>query len=96
MSLICENKPAMHLPTKAREVYDVTGAGDTVIATLGASIAAGEDFVITSYSIHYTKLYECLKYLFLKQVLRLALLANCHVGLWLLKFLCLFWLELGK
>ncbi len=29
-----------HLPTEAREVYDVTGAGDTVIATLGAALAA--------------------------------------------------------
>lgn len=32
---------ALHLPTRAREVYDVTGAGDTVIATLAASLAAG-------------------------------------------------------
>ncbi len=31
-----------HLPTRAREVYDVTGAGDTVIATLAAALAAGE------------------------------------------------------
>lgn len=29
------------LPTQAREVYDVTGAGDTVVAALAASIAAG-------------------------------------------------------
>ena len=32
----------LHIPTVAREVYDVTGAGDTVIATLAAAIAAGE------------------------------------------------------
>lgn len=32
---------ALHLPTRAREVYDVTGAGDTVIATLAAALAAG-------------------------------------------------------
>ncbi|EDY86229.1 bifunctional protein HldE [gamma proteobacterium HTCC5015] len=32
-------------PTRAREVFDVTGAGDTVIATLAASIAAGCDLV---------------------------------------------------
>jgi D-beta-D-heptose 7-phosphate kinase/D-beta-D-heptose 1-phosphate adenosyltransferase len=31
----------LHLPTRAREVFDVTGAGDTVIATLGAALAAG-------------------------------------------------------
>ena len=30
-----------HLPAAAREVADVTGAGDTVVATLGAAIAAG-------------------------------------------------------
>jgi D-beta-D-heptose 7-phosphate kinase / D-beta-D-heptose 1-phosphate adenosyltransferase len=33
----------VHSPTRAREVYDVTGAGDTVIATLAASLAAGLD-----------------------------------------------------
>ncbi|EKD45627.1 MAG: hypothetical protein ACD_69C00203G0003 [uncultured bacterium] len=43
MSLICEDNSVVHLPTEAQEVYDVTGAGDTVIATLGAAIAAGED-----------------------------------------------------
>ena len=32
-------------PTRAREVYDVTGAGDTVIATLATSLAAGCDMV---------------------------------------------------
>ena len=30
-----------HQPTLAREVFDVSGAGDTVIATLGLSLAAG-------------------------------------------------------
>src|ERR1700723_1437435 len=32
-----------HSPIRAREVFDVTGAGDTVIATLAASLAAGLD-----------------------------------------------------
>jgi D-beta-D-heptose 7-phosphate kinase/D-beta-D-heptose 1-phosphate adenosyltransferase len=31
-------------PALAREVFDVSGAGDTVIATIGASVAAGLDF----------------------------------------------------
>jgi D-beta-D-heptose 7-phosphate kinase/D-beta-D-heptose 1-phosphate adenosyltransferase len=31
----------VHVETAAREVYDVTGAGDTVIATLAAALAAG-------------------------------------------------------
>ncbi|MBU6504954.1 MAG: D-glycero-beta-D-manno-heptose-7-phosphate kinase [Betaproteobacteria bacterium] len=30
-----------HEPTRAQEVYDVSGAGDTVIATLGVALAAG-------------------------------------------------------
>ena len=40
MSLICHDHQPIHIPTRAREVYDVTGAGDTVIATLGAALAA--------------------------------------------------------
>ena len=34
---------AMHEPTQAREVFDVSGAGDTVIATIGLMLAAGVD-----------------------------------------------------
>jgi D-beta-D-heptose 7-phosphate kinase/D-beta-D-heptose 1-phosphate adenosyltransferase len=34
---------SFHSPTRAREVFDVTGAGDTVIATLAASVAGGLD-----------------------------------------------------
>jgi len=30
-----------HIPTRAREVYDVTGAGDTVLAVLGLGLASG-------------------------------------------------------
>lgn len=32
---------AVHIPTSARKVYDVTGAGDTVIAVLGLALASG-------------------------------------------------------
>lgn len=32
------------IPTEAREVFDVSGAGDTVIAAFGAAIAAGADW----------------------------------------------------
>ena len=39
MSLFERGGSIMHVPTQAREVYDVTGAGDTVIATLGAAYA---------------------------------------------------------
>jgi len=34
---------AMHVPAQAREVYDVSGAGDTVIAALAVMLAAGAD-----------------------------------------------------
>ncbi|MSQ55583.1 MAG: D-glycero-beta-D-manno-heptose-7-phosphate kinase [Betaproteobacteria bacterium] len=34
-------KGAMHVPAQAREVYDVSGAGDTVIAALAVMLAAG-------------------------------------------------------
>ena len=36
-----ESGTAMHVPAQAREVYDVSGAGDTVIATLAVMTAAG-------------------------------------------------------
>lgn len=45
MSLIRPGMNAVHLPTYAREVYDVTGAGDTVIGTLGTCLASGMDIV---------------------------------------------------
>lgn len=42
MSLISRQQKPLHLPTEAREVYDVTGAGDTVISVLAASLAANK------------------------------------------------------
>ena len=41
MMLLEGNQDAVFVETAAQEVYDVTGAGDTVIATLGAALAAG-------------------------------------------------------
>ncbi|EPL9571547.1 bifunctional D-glycero-beta-D-manno-heptose-7-phosphate kinase/D-glycero-beta-D-manno-heptose 1-phosphate adenylyltransferase HldE [Providencia rettgeri] len=41
MSLIRRDEAPLHLPTQAQEVFDVTGAGDTVIGVLAASIASG-------------------------------------------------------
>ena len=41
VTLIQRGQPPHHQPTRAREVYDVTGAGDTVSAALGCGIAAG-------------------------------------------------------
>jgi D-beta-D-heptose 7-phosphate kinase/D-beta-D-heptose 1-phosphate adenosyltransferase len=43
MSLFNQQSPAYHLPALAKEVYDVTGAGDTVVSTLACALAAGVD-----------------------------------------------------
>lgn len=42
MTLIQKNEPPFTIPAKAQDVYDVTGAGDTVIATLVAMMAEGK------------------------------------------------------
>ena len=42
MTLVREGGEVAHIATRAREVFDVTGAGDTVIATLAAALAGGE------------------------------------------------------
>ncbi len=44
MSLFTEEY-TRHVPTMAREVFDVSGAGDTVIATLGAMLAQGKNLI---------------------------------------------------
>lgn len=41
MTLLRPGQEELHMPARAREVYDVTGAGDTVIAVLAAAVAAG-------------------------------------------------------
>jgi D-beta-D-heptose 7-phosphate kinase/D-beta-D-heptose 1-phosphate adenosyltransferase len=43
MTLIQQKAQPIHLPTRAREVFDVTGAGDTVISVLATALAAGQD-----------------------------------------------------
>lgn len=44
MVLLQKSRTPVTLATRAREVFDVTGAGDTVIGTLAAAIAAGADY----------------------------------------------------
>jgi D-beta-D-heptose 7-phosphate kinase/D-beta-D-heptose 1-phosphate adenosyltransferase len=41
MTLVCREQAALHLPTRAREVADVSGAGDTLVATLVVAMAVG-------------------------------------------------------
>lgn len=48
MTLLQKNKKSLHLTARARKVYDVTGAGDTVIATLAVAIGAGIDLIASS------------------------------------------------
>lgn len=41
MTLVTQDGHVDHLPAEAREVFDVSGAGDTVVATLAAALSAG-------------------------------------------------------
>jgi D-beta-D-heptose 7-phosphate kinase/D-beta-D-heptose 1-phosphate adenosyltransferase len=41
MSLFLEDEDPIHIPTMAREVYDVTGAGDTVVSVLALALGCG-------------------------------------------------------
>ena len=43
MTLIRPDSPELHLPARAQEVFDVTGAGDTVISVLAAALASGDN-----------------------------------------------------
>lgn len=41
MTLLKRNETPLYFPTQAKEVYDVTGAGDTVIGVLSAALSSG-------------------------------------------------------
>ena len=41
MSLYRRDRESVHLPAKARQVFDVSGAGDTVVAVIALGLAAG-------------------------------------------------------
>ncbi|HDR1822702.1 bifunctional D-glycero-beta-D-manno-heptose-7-phosphate kinase/D-glycero-beta-D-manno-heptose 1-phosphate adenylyltransferase HldE [Pasteurella multocida] len=49
MTLLRPNQPAFHLATEAKEVFDVTGAGDTVISVLATGLADGRSFEEACY-----------------------------------------------
>jgi D-beta-D-heptose 7-phosphate kinase/D-beta-D-heptose 1-phosphate adenosyltransferase len=49
MSLFEKDGKRTHIPTRAQEVFDVTGAGDTVIATLTLALAAGASYAEASH-----------------------------------------------
>lgn len=48
-----KGKPEKRMPTKARKVADVSGAGDTVISTLTIALAAGANIYEASYLANY-------------------------------------------
>ena len=43
---LLDDRGAHHFPAEAKEVYDVSGAGDTVVATLAAGLAGGLDLAV--------------------------------------------------
>jgi D-glycero-beta-D-manno-heptose-7-phosphate kinase len=53
IAIFQKDKEERRMPTKARKVADVSGAGDTVISTLTMSLAAGADILEASYLANY-------------------------------------------
>jgi rfaE bifunctional protein kinase chain/domain len=49
MAVFQKNKPMKHIPTVAQEVFDVSGAGDTAIASYTLSLVSGADPVQSAY-----------------------------------------------
>jgi D-beta-D-heptose 7-phosphate kinase/D-beta-D-heptose 1-phosphate adenosyltransferase len=50
MALFTPNRSLTRIPTVAKQVYDVTGAGDTVIATVAMTLAAGGTMLQAAYA----------------------------------------------
>ena len=48
MTVFAKGKEPIHLEAVARHVYDVTGAGDTVIAALAVALGAGADLLLAA------------------------------------------------
>jgi D-beta-D-heptose 7-phosphate kinase/D-beta-D-heptose 1-phosphate adenosyltransferase len=53
MSLFEPGAEPVHIAAAAREVYDVTGAGDTVTATLALALAAGQPLAVAARLANY-------------------------------------------
>lgn len=53
MSLFENDNEVINVPTIAREVYDVTGAGDTVVATLALGLACGASMLESAILANY-------------------------------------------
>jgi len=44
MALVHRDGQQQIFPTRPRQVYDITGAGDMVLSVLGMALAAGADY----------------------------------------------------
>ena len=53
MTLCESNGKSLHIPTMARQVYDVTGAGDTVVSTLAMALSVGASIQQASIMANY-------------------------------------------
>lgn len=53
MAIFEKGAPARRIPTMAKDVYDVTGAGDTVIALLAMGLGLGLDLITASLLANY-------------------------------------------
>jgi len=49
MAVFRKDRPMEHIPTVAQEVFDVSGAGDTVIASYALSLACGADPIAAAH-----------------------------------------------
>lgn len=53
MALFQQDHEVHHIQAMAQNTFDVTGAGDTVIATLGLALAAGHSLLVSSILANY-------------------------------------------
>jgi rfaE bifunctional protein kinase chain/domain len=53
MSLCMKDRPPLHIPAQARNIYDVTGAGDTVVAVLSLLLASGMELEAAARLANY-------------------------------------------
>lgn len=53
MSLFTHHSPPLHIPARARIIYDVTGAGDTVVAVLALLLSTGMDIASAAKLANY-------------------------------------------
>lgn len=53
MALFLSHEEVWYIPTVGRNVFDVTGAGDTVIATFGLGLSAGFDPLVSAILANY-------------------------------------------